>query len=256
MNRFVAAVLSAVLAAPASAAVSRGDLKKALDANPDLVLEALKKTNKATFFEYVMDAQREYQLKQAKEAEEKEKEELEAAFKNPYKPAIDAQTRVRGNKDAPLTLVEYSDFQCPYCGRGYKIVEQLRQKYGSKIRFVYKNMPLTAIHPMAMPAAKWLEAVALQSPDKAWVFHDTMFENQGQLGEDFFKKTVKDLGLDAQKAAKDADSPAVAAKIETDVKEAKEFGFTGTPGFLLNGIPLRGAYPLEEFDKIIKRLGV
>ena len=113
-----------------------------------------------------------------------------------------------------------------------------------------------AIHPNALPAAKWFEAVAIQSPEKSWLFHDTMFKNQSSLGEDFYKKTVKGLGLDVEKAAKDAQSQAVADKIEADTKEAKEFGFTGTPGFLINGVPLRGAYPPEEFDKIIKRLGV
>jgi protein-disulfide isomerase len=257
MNRALAAVLSVLVAAPASAAaISREDLKKALDANPDLVIGALKKADKTALFELMMDAQRDYQMKKQKEEEEKEKSELEAAYKNPYQPVIDDKTRVRGDKSAPITLVEYSDFQCPYCGRGFQVVEAVRQKYGAKVRFIYKHLPLIAIHPFAMPAAKWQEAVAIQSPEKAWLFHDKMFENQSQLGEDFFKKTVKDLGLDVAKAAKDADSPAVAAKIEADVKEAKNFGFTGTPGFLINGIPLRGAYPPEEFDKVITRLGV
>ncbi len=256
MNRVLAASLSILVAAPASAAVSRDELKKALDANPDLVIGALKKADKTALFELIMDAQRDYQLKKQKEEEAKEKAELEAAYKNPYKPSIDDKTRIRGDKNAPITFVEYSDFQCPYCSRGYQVVETVRRKYGAKVRFVYKHMPLVAIHPFALPAAKWLEAVAIQSPEKAWLFHDKMFENQNLLGEDFFKKTVKELGLDASKAAKDADGAAVAAKIEADIKEAKNFGFTGTPGFLINGIPLRGAYPPEEFDKVIARLGL
>ena len=255
MNRLAAAAASVLIAAPSFAAVSREDLKKALDANPDLVLEALKKADKTAFFDYIVEAQHEYQEKKAQEEEERSKTELEAAFKNPLKPAIDAKTRVRGDKKAPITIVEYSDFQCPYCGRGFQVVEQVRQKYGAKVRFIYKHMPLP-MHPMALPAAKWQEAVALQSADGAWSFHDTMFKNQTSLNEDFFKKTVKDLGLDADKAAKDAQSKAVSDKIDADIKEAKEFGFTGTPGFLINGVPLRGAYPPEEFDKIIKRLGV
>ena len=256
MNRLAAAALSALIAAPAAAAVSREDLQKALDANPDLVLAALKKVDKGAFFDLVMDAQKDYQAKKQEEDEAKEKEELEASFKTPFKPSLDAKTRIRGDKNAPITIVEYSDFQCPYCSRGFQVVEQIRQKYGPKVRFVYKHLPLVALHPMAMPAAKWQEAVAIQSPEKAWIFHDKMFQNQGSLSEDFFKKTVKDLGLNVEKAAKDAQSQAVADKIEADTKEAKEFGFTGTPGFLINGVPLRGAYPPEEFDKIIKRLGV
>ena len=256
MNRLAAAALSLLIASPSFAAMSREDLQKALDKNPDLVLEALKKADKAAFFEYVMDAQHDYQAKKQAEEEAKEKKELEAAFKNPLKPDIDAKTRIRGDKNAPITIVEYSDFQCPYCQRGFQTVESVIAKYGPKVRFVYKHLPLVAIHPNALPTAKWLEAVAMQSPDKSWIFHDIMFKNQSSLNEDFYKKTVKDLGLNVEKAAKDAQSQAVADKIEADTKEAKEFGFTGTPGFLINGIPLRGAYPPEEFDKIIKRLGV
>lgn len=256
MNRIAAAALSLLIASPSFAALSREDLQTALEKNPDLVLEALKKADKTAFFEYVMDAQKDYQEKKQAEQEEKEKAELEEAFKNPLKPEIDAKTRIRGDKNAPITIVEYSDFQCPYCGRGFQTVEAVREKYGPKVRFIYKNLPLVAIHPNALPAAKWFEAVSLQSPAKAWIFHDTMFKNQTSLSEDFYKKTVKSLGLDVAKAAKDAQSQAVADKIEADTKEAKEFGFTGTPGFLINGVPLRGAYPPEEFDKIIKRLGV
>jgi protein-disulfide isomerase len=257
MNRLAAASLCVLIASPSFAAtISREDLKAALKANPDLVLEALKSADKSAFFEFVMDAQHDYQAKKQAEDEEKEKQEMDEAFKNPYKPSIDDKTRIRGDKSAPITIVEYSDFQCPYCGRGFQTVEAVRAKYGAKVRFIYKHLPLVAIHPNALPAAKWQEAVAIQSPDKAWLFHDTMFKNQSSLSEDFYRKTVKDLGLNVEKAAKDAQSQAVADKIEADTKEAKEFGFTGTPGFLINGVPLRGAYPPEEFDKIIKRLGV
>jgi protein-disulfide isomerase len=256
MNKIAAAVLCALIASPSFAAITRDELKKALEANPDLVLEALKKADKAAFFDVVVDAQKDYQMKKEKEAEEQEKKDLDAAFKNPYKPAIDEKTRFRGDKNAPITVVEYSDFECPYCSRGYQVLEQVRHKYGAKLRFVYKNLPLVAIHHLAMPAAQWFEAVAIQNPEKSFIFQDKMFQNQSQLGEEFFRKTVKDLGLDVKKAEKDRLSDAVQAKIEADVKEARQFGFSGTPGFLINGVPLRGAYPAEEFDKIIAKLGV
>ena len=252
----LAAALSLLIASPSCAALDRENLQKALDKNPDLVLAALKKADKTAFFEFVMAAQRDYQAKQQAEEAKKAEEELKEALKNPLKPAIDAATRIRGDKNAPITLVEYSDFQCPYCGRGFQTVEAVREKYGSKVRFIYKHLPLVDMHPNALPAAKWLEAVALQSPDKAWIFHDVLFRNQSSLGEDFYKKTVKELGLDVEKAAQDAQSRSVADKIEADAKEAKGFKFTGTPGFLINGVPLRGAYPPEEFDKIIKKLGI
>lgn len=246
-------MLAALLAVPASAAISRDDLKKALEANPDLVLAALKKADKTKFFEFVVESQQEFQKKKQIEEAKREETERENAIKNPLKPSIGPNDRQRGNKDAPLTIVEYSDFQCPYCGQGYKNLEQLRKLHGDKLRVVFKNFPLN-FHPLAMPAAQWFEALALQNPEKAWAFHDMMFENQGKLGEDYFKSVTKDLGLDVAKAAKDAKSEAVAKKIEADMVEAKGFGIEGTPAYLINGVPLRGAYPVEAFEKIIAKI--
>ncbi len=246
-------LLAAILAVPASAAISRDDLKKALEANPDLVLAALKKADKAKFFEIIVESQQEFQKKKQIEEAKREETERENAIKNPLKPAITDASRQRGPKDAPITIVEYSDFQCPYCSAGYKNLEQLRKLHGDKLRVVFKNFPLN-FHPLAMPAAQWFEALALQSPEKAWAFHDMMFENQSKLGEDYFKAVTKDLGLDAAKAAKDAKSEAVAKKIEADMVEAKGFGIEGTPAYLINGVPLRGAYPVEAFEKIIAKL--
>jgi protein-disulfide isomerase len=253
----LAACLALLLASGAhAAAISRDELKKALDANPDLVLEALKKADKAKFFELVVDAQRDFQMAKQAEEEKREAEELENAFKNPLKPALDSKTRFRGDKNAPITLVEYSDFQCPYCQRGYRTVEQFREKYGKKVRFVFKHLPLTNIHPEAMPSAQWMEAIALQNEEKSWKFHDKLFENQDKLGDAFYRQVAKELGVDVEKAAKDAKSKAVQDRIDADMAEAKKFGFSGTPGFLINGVPLRGAYPLPHFDKIVERLGV
>ncbi|MDD5303648.1 MAG: thioredoxin domain-containing protein [Elusimicrobia bacterium] len=251
--RVTTLLLSVLLAVPAAAAISRDDLKKALDANPDLVLSALKKADKMKFFEFVVESQQEFQQSKAKEEAKREEEEREKAFKNPMKPEIGANARVRGNANAPITIVEYSDFQCPYCSQGYNNMEQLRKMHGDELRVVFKNKPLD-FHPLAMPAAQWFEALALQSPEKAWVFHDTLFEHQDKLGEDYYKQLTKDLGLDVAKAAKDAKGDTVKNKIAADMAEAKKFGFSGTPGYLINGIPLRGAYPVGAFEEIFAKI--
>jgi protein-disulfide isomerase len=250
----LAALLSIALIAPAVSAgeISKAELKKALEANPDVLLDVLR-SKKKEVFEMVSQAAQEEQMRRQKEEEEREKKEFEEAFKNPLKPVIPEASRIRGNKDAKLTLVEYSDFQCPYCTRGAKTVEELRKKLGDKLRFVYKHLPLP-MHPQAGPAAQWFEAAAMQSPEKAWAFHDKMFENQKDLGVEFFKKTGKELGFDVKKLEADANSKAVADKVQADADEAHKFGFTGTPGFLLNGVPIRGAYPVDYFEMIIARL--
>ncbi|MDE2059234.1 MAG: thioredoxin domain-containing protein [candidate division NC10 bacterium] len=254
IGRALAAVTIVILAyATAQAAEITGDeLKKVLQENPNILIETIKANRKA-IFDIINQTGLEEQARMQKEAEEAERRAYEDAFRNPLKPAIDDKTRIRGSKDAKYTLVEYSDFQCPYCARAYPTVEELRKRHGNDLRFIYKHLPLP-FHPQAMPAAQWLEAVAIQSPEKAWKFHDILFENQDKLGVDFFKKTAKDLGVDVERCEKDAESQAVKDRIAADIEEAKRFGFNGTPGFLLNGIPVKGAYPIEYFEEIIKKL--
>lgn len=250
----VAALTITILSCAAAKAgnISRDELKKALEKNPDVLIEAIK-ANKKAIFDLMNQASQEEQARVQKEAEEAEKKAYVDAFKNPLQPAIDDKTRIRGEKDARYTLVEYADFQCPYCAAGYQNVAELRKKYGNDLRFIFKHLPLP-FHPQSMPAAQWLEAVAMQSPEKAWKFHDILFQNQDKLSVDFLKKTASDLGLDAERCAKDAESQAVKDRIAADVEEAGRFGFNGTPAFLLNGIPVHGSYPVEYFEEIIKKL--
>jgi predicted DsbA family dithiol-disulfide isomerase len=226
--------------------------KKEISAHPQVLLDFIKEHRKEVF-EIVSQAAQEENERRRKEEEEQEKKDFDESFKNPKKPTMPDVSRIRGNKDAKYTLVEYSDFECPYCGRGYQTVEELRKKYGNDLRFVYKNLPLP-MHAHAMQAAKYYEAAALQSVEKSWAFHDKMFQNQRGLNDEFFKKTGKELGLDVKKLEEDAASQKVMDKINADMEEARSYGFSGTPGFLLNGVPVRGAYPVDYFDMIVKRL--
>jgi protein-disulfide isomerase len=134
-------------------------------------------------------------------------------------------------------------------------VKEIEKDYGDKVRIVFKHLPLD-FHPMAMPAAKYFEAVAKQDPKKAEKFHDEVFSNQKELssdGEKFLKATVKKVGANLAKVEKDMNSESVQKRIQTDMAEAKKFEFSGTPGFLINGVSLRGAYPAPEFKKIIDK---
>jgi protein-disulfide isomerase len=248
----LALILAAAASMARAAEPTEDQIKAALKKNPDIILDVLRE-HKKEFFDVVQEAAQEAQAARQKEMAEAEEKAFNESFKNPLKPSLDSKAHVRGPKKAKYTLVEYSDFQCPYCGRGFQTVEALRKKYGDDLRFIYKNMPLP-MHPMALPAAQYFEAAALQSVDKAWALHDKMFENQSQLSEDFIKTSAKELGLDLDKLAKDAKGDKVKEKIDADIKEAQGFDFTGTPGFLINGIPVRGAYPPAKFDSIIDRL--
>lgn len=254
MTKTIAAFAVLLLASSAWAkAPTKEEIKDILQKNPDILLDVLKQ-NKKQLFDIVNEAAQEEQARREKDEADAEKKEFDDAFKNPKQPDIASKdTHVRGNDKAKYTLVEYSDFQCPYCGRGFQTVETLRKKYGDNLKFIYKDMPLP-FHPMAMPAAKYFEAAMLQSSEKAWQLHDKMFENQQQLSDQWIKDTAKSLGLNVKKLEKDAQSDVVAKKIQADQAEAQTMGFSGTPGFLLNGIPVKGAYPVEYFDGIIARL--
>jgi protein-disulfide isomerase len=234
--------------------ITGDELANALRTNPNVLIEAIKANRKA-IFDIMNQTAGEEQARTQKEAAEAAQKAYEDTFTNPLKPAIDAKTRIRGAIDAKYTLVEYADFQCPYCAAGYKTVAELRRKHGNNLRFIVKHLPLP-FHPQAMPAAQWFEAVAIQSPEKAWKFHDILFENQDKLGFDFYRKTAKDLGIDVKKCERDAESQAVKDRIAADMAEAQKYGFDGTPGFLLNGVPVKGAYPLAHFEDIIKKLNV
>jgi protein-disulfide isomerase len=254
ISRALAALTIAILTCAAAQGrdVTRDELEKALRKNPEVLIEAIK-ANKKAIFDIINQTGLEEQARMQKEAQEAEKKAYEDSFRNPLKPAIDEKTRIRGGKDAKYTLVEYAEFQCPYCAGGYETVEELRKRHGDDLRFIFKHLPLP-IHPQAMLAAQWLEAVAIQSPEKAWKFHDILFENQDKLGIDFFKKTAKDLGVDVERCEQEAGSQAVRDRIAADMDEAKKYGIEGTPGFLLNGVPVKGAYPVEYFEEIIKKL--
>jgi protein-disulfide isomerase len=247
LRSLIAVTILLLLGANAySQEIAQETLKKTLSDHPEVIIEFLK-SHKSEVLQIINDAVSESRLAQ-------EQRSFEESLKNPYKPKISERTRIRGNKAAKYTLVEYADFQCPYCGNSYPTVEKLREKYGDDLRFVYKHLPLSSIHPQALPAARYMEAISLQSEDKAWNFYDIVFKNQSKLGESFYQETAKSIGVDLARLSADLKSEQVTAAIDADVKEAGEMGFNATPGFLLNGIPIRGAYPIEYFEKIIAKL--
>lgn len=234
--------------------VNESQLKETLKKNPSILTEAIK-ANPSEFIEALNEAVKVARDDMAKKKEEEEKKQLEEYFDKPLQAEIREDEMIRGTKGAPITLIEYSDFECPYCSRGYKTVMEVLEKYEGKVQFVFKHLPLS-FHPNAMPAAQYYEALRLQSEDKAAKFHDEIFENQSKLrqGESFLKALAKKVGGDMDKLAKDVKSDAVKKRIEQDLAEAKKFGFQGTPGFLLNGIPVKGAYPTAHFVDLIEKL--
>jgi protein-disulfide isomerase len=224
--------------------------------NPDIVIDVMKK-NPSKFMDALNEAARSAQDKRRAEAEKSEKQKMEEQFANPAKPEINEARALIGPKDAPITIVEYSDFQCGYCGKGFETIKELMEReYKGKIRFMYKHLPVTGA-PMSVPAAETFEAIAMIDKEKAYKFHDKIFEDQGALrkgGPDYLKKLVKDVvGKDASKVFENAKNDEVQARLAADRREAQKYEINGTPAFVVNGVFLKGAYPIENFKEVIDR---
>tara|TARA_Y100000768_G_scaffold330762_1_gene269679 strand:+ start:15497 stop:16285 length:789 start_codon:yes stop_codon:yes gene_type:complete len=226
-----------------SSKISDEQVFKALEKDPDRLLTVIEKA--------VQDARANDEKKQAQAIEN----EISLAIKNPLEPQITSAQIIRGPEDAPITIVEYSDFECPFCSRSKATLSALEDKYPGKIRLVFKHLPLS-FHPNAMIAAKYYEAISLQSPTKAFEFHDRIFKNQSALkkGEAYLAQLSEELKVDMTKLNKVLHTSLIEEKIQADIAEANKFDFTGTPGFLVNGVPVKGAYPLQHFEMIITQL--
>ena len=154
----------------------------------------------------------------------------------------------KGPENAPVTIVEFSDFQCPFCARVEPTLKQIQETYKGNVRFVWKHLPLT-IHKDAEGAALAAEVAAKQG--KFWEFHDRLFANQTKLGPEDLKQHARDLQLDMNRFETDLSKNEDKKRIDADVAEAKALGINGTPGTFINGRFVEGAQPFEVFAKII-----
>ena len=182
-------------------------------------------------------------------------EQYRARFlaKDLKEPAINEGTPVRGAPMAAVTIVEYSDFQCPFCGRAYPILERALAAYEGKVKLVFKHYPLTG-HSRALPAAKAAEAARLQG--KFWEMHDLLFEHQDKLEDSDLKGYAQSLGLDMQRFEQDMESAVVAERIEADQLEGRALAVDATPAIFVDGHRFREsprnieAYLKEEVEQL------
>lgn len=185
--------------------------------------------------------------------------ELEDLTVDPFKAVmekIDLKGRpMKGPKDATVTIVEYSDFQCPFCTRGYETLEkQVLKEYGDKVRFVYKHFPL-GFHPWAQPAAVGTECASDQDPAAFWELYSFYFENQKELNPQNLKDKSKEvLGktkIDVVKWEECFDGNKTLPRVQADMAEGQSVGVSGTPAFIINGRLVSGAQPFQAFKTVI-----
>ena len=147
--------------------------------------------------------------------------------------AVGARDHVRGSIDAPVTLVEYADFECPFCGRWFPELQRVLQDLGPRVRFVFRHFPISEQHPHAESAAEVAEAAAAQG--KFWEMHDLLFRRQAALDAGHLLAYVGELGLDAVRVERELERQVYRARVRDDIESGLRSGVSGTPMFFING---------------------
>ena len=158
--------------------------------------------------------------------------------------------QVQGPAKAPVTLVEYGDYECPHCGHAYPIVKQLQLEFHDDLRFVFRNFPLANAHPHAELAAEAAEAAGAQG--KFWEMHDWLFENQQDLSAENIAAGAKELGMDVKRLVKDLESRKFQEKVKRDFSGGVRSGVNGTPTFFINGIRHDADFQFETLTEAVQ----
>jgi protein-disulfide isomerase len=159
-------------------------------------------------------------------------------------PPVGERDHAAGPDDAPVTLVEYGDYECPYCGMAHPIVQKLQAALGKQLRFVFRNFPLNEAHPHARMAAQAAEAAGAQG--KFWEMHDMLFEHQDALDRDDILGYAKSIGVDAARLAHELDSEIYEKHVREDFRSGVKSGVNGTPSFFINGERYDGSWANQE----------
>jgi protein-disulfide isomerase len=158
-------------------------------------------------------------------------------------PVSDERDHIQGSADAAVTLLEYGDYECPYCGAAYPIVKQVQERMGDRLRFVFRNFPITTSHPHAEQAAEAAESAAAQS--QFWQMHDLLYERQNRLRDEDLHSYAEELGLDVGRFDAELAGHVRAARVREDFMSGVRSGVNGTPSFYIDGVRHDGSYDLQ-----------
>ncbi|MFZ1022718.1 MAG: thioredoxin domain-containing protein, partial [Thermoplasmata archaeon] len=163
---------------------------------------------------------------------------------------VSARDHSQGAPSAPVTLLEYGDYECPYCGAAYPIVKELQRRLGAGLRFVFRNFPLANAHPHATMAAESAEVVGAQG--KFWEMHDILYENQRALTESDLVSYAERLGVAKERFSTELRRPVYADRVREDFASGVRSGVNGTPTFYINGLRHNGSYDLDELQEAVE----
>lgn len=168
------------------------------------------------------------------------------------KPPVSEKDHAEGTDTATIKLVEYGDYQCPHCGAAYPIIKKIQREFGNQVLFVFRNFPLSEIHPFAMQAAVATEAAAVQN--KFWEMHDVIFEHQELLNKAGLHKMAVSIGLDMKKFEAAMQQEYLQAKVEADFESGVRSGVNGTPSFFINGNKFDGGAS-DVYNMLLENAG-
>ena len=166
-------------------------------------------------------------------------------------PVTEDRDHIQGLANAPVTLLEYGDYECPYCGAAYPIVKEVQARMGERLRFVFRNFPITTSHPHAERAAEAAEGAANQG--RFWEMHDILYENQRRLGDSDLRSYAETLGLDVEQFDKELADHVHAARVREDFMSGVRSGVNGTPGFYINGARHDDSYDVATLLAALER---
>ena len=166
------------------------------------------------------------------------------------RPPVSAQDHIYGNPEALIELLEYGDYQCPYCGRAFPIVKRIQEAFGDDLKFVFRNFPLTKIHPLAKTAAVATEAAGLQG--KYWEMHHMIFENQRRIFKNALMEYAQTLELHLPGFEADLENESLITKVESDFESGLRSGVNATPTFFINGEKYTGIWEGEDLENFLK----
>ena len=166
-------------------------------------------------------------------------------------PVAEDRDHIQGPAEAAVTLVEYGDYQCPYCGAAYPIIKEVQARMDESLRFVFRNFPITTSHPHAEQAAEAAEAAAHQG--RFWEMHDLLYENQSRLGEEDLRSYAKKLELDVPTFDRELAEHVHAERVREDFMSGVRSGVNGTPTFYVNGARHDGSYEIETLLAVLER---
>ena len=166
-------------------------------------------------------------------------------------PVTEGRDHIQGQADAPVTLVQYGDYECPYCGEAYPIIKEIQSEMGERLRFVFRNFPISTSHPHAEQAAEAAEAANAQG--KFWEMHDLLYERQQNVTDEDLHRYAEELGLDVERFDKEMAEHVQAQRVHEDFMSGVRSGVNGTPTFYINGVRHDDSYESEVLRDALEK---